>query len=394
LIKSKKIATIKTMKFLKDSQFNQKTVLVRCDFNVSINKNGTIIDDFRIDSSIETIKHLLKDGAKVVLITHLNDEEKILPLVHSRLEEKIKQKISLIKDGTNSKTQSEVKKSSFGSVFLLDNIRKYKEEIDNDEIFARNLSMLGNTYVNEAFSVCHRNHASISGLPQFIPSYAGYQLLKEVKILSKARTDPWKPLVVIIGGAKVESKIKTLNSFMKIADHIILGEKLVNEILIIKGIVPGRISISSELAQKINQVELTSPKLHLPVDVLVSSNPKGDFYVRVAGTGLIRKDEDIYDIGPETIKIYSEVIKTAKMIIWSGPLGLYEEKKFRKGTEEIARAIVMNHDAFKIVGGGDTGAFLSDFKIKGAIEHLSTGGGAMLNFLAGEELPGLKALGY
>jgi 3-phosphoglycerate kinase len=382
------------MKFLKDSQFNQKTVLVRCDFNVSINENGTIIDDFRIDSSIETIKHLLKDGAKVVLITHLSDEEKVLLLIHSKLEEKIKQKIFLIKDGTNSKTQSEVKKSSFGSVFLLDNIRKYKEEIDNDEVFARNLSMLGNTYVNEAFSVCHRNHASISGLPQFIPSYAGYQLLKEVKILSKARTDPWKPLVVIIGGAKVESKIKTLNSFMKMADHIALGGKLVNEILTIKGIVPGRTSISSELAQKINQVELTSSKLHLPVDVLVSSNPKGDFYVRVTGPGLIRKDEDIYDIGPETIKIYSEIIKTAKMIIWAGPLGLYEEKKFRKGTEEIARAIAMNHDAFRIVGGGDTGAFLSDFKIKGAIEHLSTGGGAMLNFLAGEELPGLKALGY
>jgi len=254
--------------------------------------------------------------------------------------------------------------------------------------------MLGDVYVNDAFSVCHRNHASVVSLPKFLPSYAGNQLFKEVKILSKAKTDPWKPLIVVIGGAKVSSKIKTLNNFMETADHILLGGKLVNEVLMIKGITPRESALSLELKKKINQIELTSSRLHLPVDVLVSSNSKGSFYVRTIGPGLIRKDEDIYDIGPETIKIYSEIIKTAKMIIWAGPLGLYEEKKFRKGTEEIARAIVMNHEAFKIVGGGDTGSFLSEFKIRDAMDHVSTGGGAMLNFFSEEELPGLKALGY
>jgi len=381
------------MKSLKDADFDKKTVLLRCDFNVSLNKEGAIVDDFRIVSSIETINHLLKDGARIILINHLSNKN-ALPLVHKKLEEKINQKIFLMKDYPGSKAQNEIKKSPFGSVFLLGNIREHKEELENDEIFARELSMLGDVYVNDAFSVCHRNHASVVSLPKFLPSYAGNQLFKEVKILSKAKTDPWKPLIVVIGGAKVSSKIKTLNNFMETADHILLGGKLVNEVLMIKGITPRESALSLELKKKINQIELTSSRLHLPVDVLVSSNSKGSFYVRTIGPGLIRKDEDIYDIGPETIKIYSEIIKTAKMIIWAGPLGLYEEKKFRKGTEEIARAIVMNHEAFKIVGGGDTGSFLSEFKIRDAMDHVSTGGGAMLNFFSEEELPGLKALGY
>ncbi len=381
------------MRSLKDGNFNEKTVLLRCDFNISLDKKGELSDDFRINSSIETIDHLLKDGARIVIINHLSDEKALGPIL-KKLEEKINKKVFLIKDYPGIKVQKEIEKSSFGSVFLLDNIRKYKQEIENSKKFARELSALGDAYVNEAFSVCHREHASVVSLPEFLPAYAGNQIFKEIKILSKAKTDPWRPLVVVMGGAKVSSKIKTLNNFMEIADHVLLGGKLVNEILIMKGITPRESSLSSELNEKIKKIELTSPKLHLPLDVLASTRFEGKFYVRTTGPGLIRKNEDIYDIGPETIKIYSEVIKTAKMIIWAGPLGLYEENKFKKGTEEIAQAIAKNHDAFKIAGGGDTGSFLNKFKMKKAIDHVSTGGGALLNFFSEDELPGLKALGY
>ncbi len=379
------------MKSLKEFNFSQKTVLLRCDFNVSLNKQKVISDDFRIESSLETVNHLLKDGARVVLITHLSNSQ-ALPLVQKRLEDKLNLKISLIKNYPGIKAQNEIKTTSFNSVILLDNIRKYKEEENNDENFAKELSMLGDVYVNDAFSVCHRNHASIVSLPKFLPSFAGYQLLKEIRVLSKAKKDPWRPLVVIIGGAKVDSKIKTLSSFLKVADHVILGGKLVNEILIIKGISNKKSMLSAEIQKNISQVELTSPRIHLPIDVLVSPSPKGNFYVRITGPGLIRNNEDIYDIGPESIKIYTEIIKSAKMIIWAGPLGLYEEKNFRKGTEEIARAIAMNHDAFKIIGGGDTGSVLNEFKIRDFVDHVSTGGGAMLSFFSEDELPGIKAL--
>ncbi len=384
------------MKNLEEFDFKEKIVLLRCDFNVSFSETEGIADTYRIEATMPTINYLLKENAKVVLISHFKEDDtgKKILAIRSKLEEFLGKKIFFVDNWKTAKNQKKIKESPFGEVFLLDNIRKDEREEKNDRSFAEDLASLGDVYVNDAFSVCHRNHASVVGLPLFLPSYAGIQLSKEVKILSKAISDPWKPLVVIVGGAKVSSKIKVLNHFLTVADHLILGGKIANEILMIKGIITRRSSLPEETIEKINQIELTSSKMHLPVDVVASPNSKAEFYVRTTGPGSIRNDEDVFDIGPETIKIYSEIIENAKMIVWGGPLGLFEEKKFEKGTREIARAVFMNHKAFKIIGGGDTGVALKKFGFRKGIDHISTGGGAMLDFMTGKELPGLKALNH
>jgi 3-phosphoglycerate kinase len=379
------------MKQLTDFNFNEKTVLVRCDFNVSFSEKNEISDDYRIEAPIDTINYLIKEKAKIVLLSHFTGPEDQKILVQKKLEEKLKKSVILLE---NLKNRNKINQGEQGNVFLSLDLRKNKGEEENSYAFAQELSLLGEIYVNEAFSVCHRNHASIVELPGIMPSCAGLQLVQEVKTLSKIASNPWKPLVVIVGGAKVESKIRVIQSFLDKADHLLLGGKLVNKVLVIKRMLAYQEPLPEEITEEVKKIDLTSPKIHFPLDVIVSTNPKGEFYTRITGPGLIRKEESIFDIGPETINIYSRIIKEAKMIVWAGPLGLFEEKKFEKGTKEIARAVSLNHQAFKIVGGGDTGVALTKFGFRKSVDHISTGGGAMLDFFSEKKLPGLKALGY
>jgi 3-phosphoglycerate kinase len=279
-----------------------------------------------------------------------------------------------------------------GEVLLLENLRFHDEEEKNNLDFAEELSKLGEIYINDAFGVCHRVHASVVGVPRFLPSAAGLLLQREVKVLSRVLENPWRPLVAIIGGAKISTKTKLIKNFLEKADHVLIGGKIANTFLIIKGICIGRPWPEEEVAKELENVSLTSPKIHLPIDVLASADETGKIYVRQSAPCKAKRDELLLDIGPETIDLFSRVIKEAKMIVWSGPMGFFENPLFEKGTKEIAERIVRNHKAYKIIGGGDTVAAVSKFGLLDKFDHISTGGGAMLSFLGGEKLPGLKVL--
>jgi 3-phosphoglycerate kinase len=279
-----------------------------------------------------------------------------------------------------------------GDIILLENLRIYKEEEENNEEFAQKLSLFGEIYINDAFGCCHRAHASIVGIPKYLPAGAGLLLEKEIKILTEILEKPERPLVVIIGGIKIETKTKVIENFLKIADHLLLGSKIGEVILIAKGILVGRKFNDEKLLEKIKEIDLTSQKLHLPVDGQMSLATLDEKYFRVGGIGTVRKEEEIFDIGPETIDIFSKIIKEAKTIIWNGPLGYFERPPFDMGTKKIVEAIIKNHRAFKVAGGGETDSFLHQSGLREKFDYVSTGGGAFLEFLSGKKLPGIEAL--
>jgi len=389
------------MKTLKDFNFKNKSVLVRCDFNVSLDKNGLISDDSRIKQTIPTIEYLLKEGAKIILISHLNrpkgkDQKYSLIPVSLRLGELLKRKIKFLNDCIGEEVEKEIDKIKVGEIILLENLRFYKEEKENDESFAKKLAKLGEIYINDAFAASHRNHASIARIPKHLPSGMGLLLEKEVKVLSEVLENPWRPLVAVIGGVKIATKIRAIEKLLEKADHLLLAGGIANVVLGVKGISIGQPFPEKETIKKIKEINLTNPKLHLPIDGVISlgdiKNGLEEGYSREAALGTVREEERVYDIGPETVKIFSEIIKSAKMIIFAGPLGMFENDKFKKGTKEIAEVISRNHSAFKIAGGGDTISALNQFNLIDKFDHISTGGGAMLEFLAGEKLPGLEAL--
>jgi 3-phosphoglycerate kinase len=386
------------VKTLKDFDFNHKKVLLRCDFQVplSLSKPEKVLDDFRIKETLPTITFLLENNAKLILMSHWKPEgsEKIvsLEIISHHLENLLKQRITFLKDCRGEKVKKRVEKMKEREIVFLENLRFYKEEEENDENFAKELASLGEIYINDAFGVCHRAHASVVGVPKFLPSAAGFLLEKEIRVLSQALENPFRPLVVLIGGAKIESKIRVIENFLRIADHLILGGKIANSILKGKGILVSEEILEKEVLLELEKIDLTNPKIHLPVDGVIALKDFPQNYKRIGAIGTVRKEENIFDIGPESRKLFKEIIKPAKMIIWSGPFGMFEDKNFAQGTKEIIEEMLANKDAFKIIGGGET---IEAFKLFGSLEridHVSTGGGAMLHFLAGEKLPGIEAL--
>lgn len=379
------------MKKLKDFDFKEKNVLVRCDFNVPISDKGKILDDFRIKMALPTIDYLRKQKARIILISHLETKEKTISLkpIVSRLGELLKQEVKFLPDYLTENAQEEIKKVPLGQVILLENLRFQTGEERNDKEFARKLAKLGDIFINEAFSCSHRSHASIVGIPKYLPKAAGILLDKEVKTLSGVLKNPKRSFVVIIGGIKIETKIKAILNILKIADHLLLGSKIGEAIFAQKGILLGRNFPEEKLIEKI---DLTNPKIHLPLDGVIGLRDSREEYSRKGGIGTLRKEEEVFDIGPETIRVFKRVIKEAETILWSGPLGMYEDKRFEVGTREIADTIVRNYSAFKIAGGGETVSALNKFGLTEKFDFLSTGGGATLEFLAGEKLPGIEAL--
>ncbi|HEX9722416.1 MAG TPA: phosphoglycerate kinase [Candidatus Paceibacterota bacterium] len=347
------------METLKDSDFQGKRVLLRCDFNVPV-ENGVIQDDFRITSSIPTIQYITGKGGKCIVLAHfgrpegkIQEEFSLRPVV-KRLEELLGKKVALIKEPIGQGAKERLEQLAQGEVALLENIRFYPGEEENDEHFAELLAKLGDIYVNDAFGACHRAHASIVGVPKFLPSAMGLLLEKEIQALDKVRTNPEKPLVVLVGGAKVNNKASFLKAISKSADAILLGDLL-----------------TIEVKEKGRQGIDVSSKTEL---VYATDGVDGTF-----------------DLGPETIQKFTEKITSAKTIFWAGPLGMVEEEKYEKGSLAIADAILQS-GAYAVAGGGDLAAFLGKHHLREKFAHVSTGGGAMLAFLAGEKLPGLKAL--
>ncbi len=400
------------MKKLKDANLYNKKVLVRCDFNLPIERGGLITDDFRIKEALPTVELLVKEGAKVVLMSHLGDPVKKISFkekgglkksfsrlfsretlypVYRKIKEDFK-KTYFVNDCLGEKVKKKVDSLSSGEILVLENLRYYKEEEENDDDFAKALAEPFDIYINNAFSVSHREHASLCKITNFLPSYPGLLFEREVEVLSKIRDRVERPLVVIIGGAKLDSKIKTIEHFLDKADHILLGGKIANAFLIIRKMAFNLPWPEENIVEKLDRIDITSPKIHLPVDVIASSDSTGETYSRETGPGGVRKEEDILDIGSNTIEIYSEIIKEAKTIVWAGPLGLFEVEKFEKGTREIGNKVADNFDALKVVGGGDTSYMLKKFGLRGHIDHISLGGGALLSYLSSKEMPGLEAL--
>lgn len=352
------------MKTLKDFNFTGKRALVRCDFNVPIDNNGNILDNFRIEKTLPTIKYLIENNAKIILMSHLaepngkvNDTLK-LDKVKETLEKFLNINIIKSPDCIGSKAKELSENLKDGEILLLENLRFHKEETDGDLEFAKELSELGDVYINDAFSVCHRNHASISGIPKYLPSAAGFLLEKEINALdivlgkspSTGSGQAKKPMTAIVGGKKVETKSKFINNISKVADFVIISGLIKKEVIE-------------------NKIEFDFPeKIVAPLDSL-----------------------DALDIDEDSIKLFKEKILQSKTVLWNGPFGKFEEEKYAKGTLAIAKAII-ECKAFSVVGGGETIEFISRHGLLNNFSHVSTGGGAMMAYLAGEEMPGLVAL--
>lgn len=326
-----------------------KTVLLRVDFNVPI-KNGKVLDDFRIRAALPTINFLLKKGAKLILITHLGKDGK--------------ESLSPV-----TKRFFAISKIDKSKVSFFDNVRKFPGEIKNDLSFAKKLANMGDIYVNDAFSVSHRAHASIVLLPKLLPSYAGFQLEEEVKNLSHAFKKPKHPFLFILGGAKFSTKMPLIKKYLKLADNVFIGGALANDFLKAKGYDVGK-SLVDNTNYGIAKI-LNNKKLVLPTDFVI-------------------KNKAIIDIGGKSVKNLATLVKKAKLILWNGPLGKYEDGG-AEATKKILK-IVASSKAESIVGGGDTVALISKMKMEKKFSFVSTGGGATLDFLANGTLPGIKAL--
>ncbi len=379
-------------KTIKEMDVKGKRVLVRCDFNVKPEKDGSIFSDLRIRKALPTIKYLLKKKSKVILLSHFGNEKESISPIKEVLEKLLKKKVGFINDCVGERVEKRVDEMKERDILLLENVRMYDSEKENSLEFGKRLSLLADVYINDAFSVSHRNHASVTKPPLFLPSATGFLMEKEISVLDKVVKNPKRPVVAIIGGAKVESKIMAVNYFLENADHVLLGGKIANMVLIVREIASNLPWPDDDIIKVVKQIDYTSPKLHIPVDVVASLDNTGGKETRETGPGKVGKEEDIFDIGKETIKLYGDIIKEAKTIIWTGPLGFSEKEVFENGTKEVGRYMIKNRRALTVIGGGDTNNAFLRFNLFKKVDFVSYGGGAMLTYISKEPMPGLVAL--
>ena len=385
------------MKLLKDIDVKNKRVLLRVDYNVSLDKQKNVLDDFRIRSTLPTINYLKQQNARVILMAHFGRPKgKITPEfslepVRKRLEILLNEPVKLAPDCVGESVDQLIAGMSGGDILLLENLRFHGGEEDNDEIFAKQLALLGEVFVNDAFGVCHRAHASVRAIVKFLPSCAGFLLEKEINNLTKIRDNPKQPFCVIIGGSKISTKIKLIQSFLGKAQDIILGGALANTVLHAQGVAIGKSFIEEEMVEEIKNLRLTDTKIHLPLDAVLCTNKEAIGLCRFGPIGKTGEDEMILDIGPDSESLFANIINQAAMVLWNGPMGLFEKEAFGHGTKAIAQAIYKS-SAFSVTGGGETVSYLESLNLIDKFSFVSTGGGAMMEFLSGEELPGVKAL--
>ena len=387
------------MKFLKDFDFKNKRVLVRVDFNVPVGDDKKVDnkEDWRIETVLPTINYLLDQDAKIILLSHLGRpngkiiEDLRLDPVAKRLKELLNKEIIKLDDCIGEDIEERINNIESGEIILLENLRFHKEEENNDSDFAKKLASYGEIYINDAFSVSHRAHASLVGIPNYLPSCAGLLLEKEIKTLYNVLDKAKRPLVVVVGGAKISTKIKFIEEFLTKADNLLLGGALANTVIAAKGFAIGRSVVEEGMIKEIEKMKLTDVNLNLPIDAVASVDPSGNAPSRIVPIGKTNENEMILDIGPDTILLYNQIISQAKTVIWNGPMGLIETDKFIHGSEEIAKFIAKS-ESFSIVGGGDSIFLLEKINLLDKIDHVSTGGGAMLKFLIGEKLPAIEVL--
>jgi phosphoglycerate kinase len=378
---------------IEDFSFKNKVVLLRVDFNVPI-KNGKILDDKRIKAAVPTIKYLIKKNAKIVIMSHLGrpdgkfSEELMLEPVGERLEKLLGSKVMTLKDCTGIVAESGIEKLKPGEIAMLENLRFYKEEEKDDDEFGEKLAKLGDLYVNDAFAVSHRANASVHSITKFLPCCAGFLLQKEIDMLSAITENPKKPFIAILGGAKVSDKIGIIENLLKRVDKLLVGGAMMFTFLKAQGLEIGKSKVEDDkldIARKL----LSNQKIILPIDVVIAVEAKESAKAKTVLVQDMSKYMIGLDIGKDTVKYFGTIIKNSKTIFWNGPLGMFEIKKFAKGTNDIAK-IVSKTKAVSVIGGGETAAAVDKFKSK--ITHISTGGGASLEFVEGKKLPGIKAL--
>lgn len=384
---------MRNLKTLKKLDVKNKRALVRVNFDVPLGEKGEIADNFRIKESLPTIEYLIKQKAKIILISHLGrpDGRKIKKLslkpIADELGKLLKKKINFSCGIFSKDVERLIKKMFFGDILLLENIRFWKEEEENSFEFAEKLAKLGDVFINEAFAVSHRAHASVVGISQLLPSAAGFLLEKEVEELDKVLNDPKKPLVAIIGGAKIETKIKVINKFLRIADKVLIGGALANTIFASQKISTGGSVIDKDSFGEVKKINLNNPKLFLPIDLGVWDGKN----IAYKDIGPLEWFEKALDVGPKTIHLFNDMVLNSRMVVWNGPLGLTGQKPFDRATTELIEAIDRS-GAYAVVGGGDTIGFINQLQKEKVFDHISTGGGAMLDYLANGTLPGIEAL--
>jgi phosphoglycerate kinase len=381
---------------LYDCDFHQKRVLVRADFNVPMNDSGDVINDKRIRETLPTIKYLRQQNARVILLTHIGRPKGRDPKLQTdgiahRLSQLLGTYVKKIDQCIGDDVKKEVYAMKAGDVLMLENVRFYKEENDNNNDFARQLGSLADFFVQDAFGVCHRANASVTQIAQFIPSCAGFVLQKELEGLGTLVKNARKPFVTIIGGAKAD-KIGVIHNLLPHLDHLLIGGKLANTFLKAAGKDIGASAYDEEslpLAQEL--LSEKDERFLLPVDVVVADKFGADANIKIASVDAIPQGWMAVDIGPETLRRYSEAIKNAATIVWAGPVGAYEIEKFGHGTKYIA-GMIAETPAVKIIGGGDSAAAVEHFGFAHCMSLVSTGGGASLELLQGTALPGIVAL--
>ncbi|MFA5255916.1 MAG: phosphoglycerate kinase [Candidatus Omnitrophota bacterium] len=388
-------------KTIKDIDLTGKRVLMRVDFNVPLDDKLNITDDIRIRSALPTIKYAIESGAKVILMSHLGrpdgkvvDSMRLAP-VAKRLEELLGKKVTKTDDCIGDAVKKTVAMMKPGDVVLLENLRFHAEEEKNDPAFAMELASLGEIFVNDAFGTAHRAHTSTEGVTKYLPSVAGFLLEKEIRYLGQTVDSPRRPFVAILGGAKVKDKIKVIDNLLNKVDALIIGGGMAYTFLKAKGHTIGASKLDKDGYDTAKQALDKAAKKNIPI-LLPVDNVIGDKFDANATAKTV--GEDIpdgwmgLDIGPKTINLFEDKLKDAKTIIWNGPLGVFEMDKFAKGTEAIAVFLAGLKDATTIIGGGDTAAAMLKFKVEDKMTHISTGGGASLEYLEGRGLPGIDAL--
>uniref|UniRef100_A0A832G0A9 Phosphoglycerate kinase n=1 Tax=Ignavibacterium album TaxID=591197 RepID=A0A832G0A9_9BACT len=382
-----------------------KRVLVRVDFNVPLDENLNITDDTRIVESLPTIRKIIAEGGKAILMSHLgrpkggpNPKYSLKPTA-KRLSELLGKEVKLAPDCIGEEAKAMVNQMQNGDVLILENVRFHPEEEKNDPEFAKQLAELGDVYINDAFGSAHRAHASTEGITKFIKiNAAGYLMQKELEYLGTAVTNPKRPYTAILGGAKISGKIDVINNLLDKVDTLIIGGGMAFTFFKAQGKEIGKSLLEEEkieLAKEVlEKVKTSGVKFLLPVDVVVASQFKDDSPASIVNVDSIPSDKMGLDIGPETIKLFREEILKSKTVVWNGPMGVFEFDNFAKGTFAIAEALAeaTSNGSITVIGGGDSAAAIAKANLKDKVSHVSTGGGASLEFLEGKILPGVAAL--
>jgi len=388
-------------KSVKDLNLKGKKVLMRADFNVPLDESGNITDDIRIRAALPTVEYILSQGGKLILMSHLGrpkgevKENMRLTPVAKRIQELLNKPVKKLNDCIGPEVRDAVNDIKEGEILLLENLRFYKQETKNDPEFGKQLASLGDVFVNDAFGTCHRAHASTEGVTHYLESASGFLLQKEIDYFQKINTSAEKPFVLILGGAKVADKIPVIENMLNKVDTILIGGAMAYTFLKQTGVDIGSSRYEEDMADTsksiLDKAKQKNVEIMLPIDHVVCDNIDEPKNITVTSDANIKTGLIGVDIGPKTVEVFQEKIKNAKTIVWNGPMGIFEKDEFSKGTKAIAQAMAES-SATSVIGGGDSAAAVKKFGLSNKMSHISTGGGASLEYLEGKTLPGVAAL--